>query len=71
MQSRTIKHLNGESVCLRRAFCTLRPQMMDPKVVNLLRTHADFLELKGSRVVCSLNDHSLPATVQAIQTFVK
>lgn len=44
---------------------------MDPKVAVLLRSHADYLEQRGNRVVCSLNDHSLPATVQAIETFVK
>ena len=44
---------------------------MDPNVADLLRKHAKYLELQGSRVVCSLNDHSLPATVQAIETFVK
>lgn len=44
---------------------------MDSQVADLLRAHAKYLQLQGSRVVCSLNDHSLPATVQAIETFVK
>ena len=46
--------------------------MMDPHVVALLSKHKSYLQEEGSgRIVCTLNNHSLPASRQALETFIK
>lgn len=72
-QKRTIKHLVPELHDNRCGEVFPGPKRieMDPQVADLLRTHAAYLQLRDGRVVCSLNDHSLPPTAQAIETFVK
>lgn len=45
---------------------------MDPSVTTLLKKHSDyFQEQDNGRIVCTLNNHSLPASRQALETFVK
>lgn len=46
--------------------------MMDPSVAALLKKHSKyFQEQDNGRIVCTLNGHSLPASRQALETFVK
>lgn len=46
--------------------------MMDPAVTDLLDQHKEYFEVQGNgRLVCILNQHSLPASRQALDTFVK
>ncbi|DBA89088.1 hypothetical protein WJX77_002600 [Trebouxia sp. C0004] len=45
--------------------------MMDPSVVTLLEKHRKyFKEQENGRIVCTLNNHSLPASRQALETFI-
>lgn len=45
--------------------------MMDPAVTELLDQHKEYFEVQGNgRLVCILNQHSLPASRQALDTFV-
>ena len=46
--------------------------MMDPSVTELLHKHKDYFEVRDNgRLVCMLNEHSLPPSRQALETFVK
>lgn len=45
---------------------------MDPGVTELLQNHKGYFEVQDNgRLVCTLNKHSLPASHQALETFVK
>ena len=46
--------------------------MMDPSVTAILAKHKEyFQEQENGRIVCTLNNHSLPASRQALEAFVK
>ena len=46
--------------------------MMDPAVTELLDKHKQYFEVQGNgRLVCLLNNHSLPPGRQALETFIK
>lgn len=46
--------------------------MMDPGVTELLQKHKGFFEVQDNgRLVCTLNEHSLPPSRHALETFVK
>ena len=46
--------------------------MMDPGVTELLVKHKGYFEVEANgRLVCTLNQHSLPPSRQALETFVK